>query len=81
MPSKDQLTGLSMGRMVTGLGQERFPVHGIAVDGKALVRRQLRWSEVLVFFQSVPPCLFGTAHHRACEIKALRHTVKLMTPT
>jgi transposase len=49
------------------------------------VRRKLRRSDVLTFFQSAPPCLVGmeacaTAHHWARELVTLGHTVKLMPP-
>ena len=65
------------------LAKTVFQVHGIAANGKILVRRQLRRAEVLKVFQGVPPCLVGmeacgTAHHWAREIAALGHTVKLM---
>jgi transposase len=77
-----------MGEVVTislDLAKNVFQVHGIAANGKILVRRQLRRGEVVKFFQSVPPCLVGmeacgTAHHWAREIAALGHTVKLMPP-
>lgn len=67
------------------LAKNVFQVHGIGSDGKVLVRRQLRRSEVLKFFQATPACLVGmeacgTAHHWAREIGALGHEVKLMPP-
>jgi transposase len=62
-----------------------FQVHGVDASGQVVVRRKLRRSEVLVFFQSLPPCLIGmeacaTAHYWARELTALGHTVKLMPP-
>ncbi len=77
-----------MGEVVTiglDLAKNVFQVHGIAANGKILVRRQLRRGEVLKFFQGVPPCLVGieacgTAHYRAREIAAFGHTVRLMPP-
>ena len=62
-----------------------FQVHGVDASGQVVVRRKLRRSEVLVFFQSLPPCLIGmeacaTAHYWAHELTALGHTVKLMPP-
>ena len=67
------------------LAKNVFQVHGVAVDGRVVVRRQLRRGEVLKFFERLAPCLvgveaFGTAHHWAREISALGHTVKLMPP-
>lgn len=62
-----------------------FQVHGVDTSGQVVVRRKLRRSEVLAFFQSLLPCLIGmeacaTAHHWARELVALGHTVKLMPP-
>jgi len=53
------------------------------VQGKVLVRRPLRRTEVLPFFAKLAPCLVGmeacaTAHHWGRELTKLGHTVKLM---
>ena len=50
------------------LGKQVFQVHGVGRDGRAVVRKRLRRSEVLAFFRGVEPCLVGleacaTAHH------------------
>ena len=68
------------------LAKHWFQVHGVDANGQAIVRRKLRRSEVLAFFQSLPQCLIGmeacaTAHHWSRELTALGHTVKLMPPT
>jgi transposase len=60
-----------------------FQVHGIDGDEKVVVRKQLRRSQVMGFFQELGPCLVGleacaTAHHWARELQALGHTVRLM---
>jgi transposase len=60
-----------------------FQVHGIDGDEKVVVRKQLRRSQVLRFFQDLPPCLVGleacaTAHHWARELTRLGHEVRLM---
>jgi len=60
-----------------------FQVHGIDGDEKVVVRKQLRRSQVMRFFQELAPCLVGleacaTAHHWARELQALGHTVRLM---
>jgi len=67
------------------LAKHWFQVHGVDASGQSVVRRKLRRSEVLAFFQSLAPCLVGmeacaTAHHWARELTALGHTVKLMPP-
>src|ERR1700740_1651493 len=60
-----------------------FQVHGIDATEKVVVRKQLRRSQVLVFFKAVPPCLVGmeacaTAHYWARELSELGHQVRLM---
>lgn len=60
-----------------------FQVHGIDSDEKVVVRKQLRRSHVLRFFQGLAPCLVGveacaTAHHWARELTRLGHEVRLM---
>ncbi|MGY3413132.1 transposase [Bradyrhizobium sp. GM5.1] len=67
------------------LAKSIFQVHGIAENGKVLVRRTLRRSQVLPFFRSLPACLVGmeacaSAHHWAREIAALGHAVRMMPP-
>jgi transposase len=58
------------------LAKNVFQVHGVAADGRVIVRRQLRRSDVLTFFRKVPACLVGmeacgSAHYWAREIAAL----------
>lgn len=67
------------------LAKSIFQVHRIAENGKVLVRRTLRRSQVLPFFRSLPACLVGmegcaSAHHWAREIAALGHAVRMMPP-
>ena len=62
-----------------------FQVHGIDVEGKVIIRRQLKRRYVLAFFQKLPPCLIGmeacvSSHHWSRQLKALGHTVRLMPP-
>ena len=52
------------------LAKHWFQVHGVDAHGQVAVRRKLRRSELLAFFQSLPPCQIGmeacaTAHHWA----------------
>lgn len=61
------------------LAKSVFQVHAIDADGKVLLRRQLRRSEVLKFFSGLAPCLVGmeacaSAHHwgRADRARARR---------
>src|SRR4051794_20063851 len=78
----------SMEKIITvglDLAKSIFQVHGIAENGKVLIRRTLRRSQVLPFFRSLPACLVGmeacaSAHHWAREIAALGHAVRMMPP-
>lgn len=67
------------------LAKNVFQVHGIDADGRVVLRRKLRRSEVLRFFEALPACLVGmeacaTAHHWARALSALGHEVRLMPP-
>ena len=62
-----------------------FQVHGVDDEGTVVIRRQLRRSRVLPFFEKQPRCLIGmeacaTAHHWARQLIGLGHRVKLMPP-
>ncbi len=53
--------------------------------GKALLRKQLRRSEMSKFFANLEPCLIGmeacgSSHHWARKLCEFGHTVKLMSP-
>ena len=41
------------------LAKQIFQVHAVSADGKVLVRRKLRRSEVRDFFAKQAPCLVG----------------------
>ena len=65
------------------LAKHVFQVHGIDANEKVVVRKQLRRSQVMAFFEALPPCLVGmeacaTAHHWARELRKLGHEVRLM---
>jgi len=65
------------------LAKHVFQVHAVDETGKAIIRKKLRRSEVLEFFQSLSPCLIGmeacgTAHHWARELIKLGHDIRLM---
>ncbi len=67
------------------LAKSIFQVHAVGEDGKAVMRKSLRRSQVLPFFRKLPPCQVGmeacgTSHHWARELAALGHEVKLMPP-
>jgi transposase len=65
------------------LAKNVFQVHGVDANEKVVVRKQLRRSQVIAFFEGLSPCLVGmeacaTAHHWARELKKLGHEVRLM---
>jgi transposase len=65
------------------LAKNVFQVHGISATGEVVIRKALRRSQMLPFFQKLPPCLVGaeacgTSHHWARELTRLGHEVRLM---
>ena len=65
------------------LAKNVFQVHGIDANEKVVVRKQLRRSQMIAFFEALPPCLVGmeacaTSHHWARELRKLGHDVRLM---
>jgi transposase len=75
-----------MGEITTiglDLAKHVFQVHGVDAEGRTVLRRQLRRSQVLSFFNRLDPCLVGmeacaTSHYWARELAALGHEVQLM---
>jgi transposase len=60
-----------------------FQVHGIGAAERVVVRKQLRRSQVMAFFEALSPCLVGmeacaSAHYWARELTKLGHEVRLM---
>lgn len=67
------------------LAKEVFQIHGVDVNGKAVLRKPLRRSEMAKFFSNLEPCLIGmeacgSAHYWARKLEGFGHTVKLMAP-
>jgi transposase len=64
------------------LAKNVFQVHGISATGEVVIRKALRRSQMLPFFEKLPPCLIGaacgTSHHWARELTRLGHEVRLM---
>ena len=65
------------------LAKSVFQLHGVDAAGRVLLRRQLRRSQMLEFFQRQPPCVIGieacgSAHYWARELIKLGHDVRLM---
>jgi len=67
------------------LAKHVFQVHAIDADGKAIVRKAFRRSQLAPFFAALPPCLIGieacgTAHYWARQLSEMGHEVRLMPP-
>ncbi len=67
------------------LAKAVFQVHGVDVHGKTVLRKQLRRSEMAIFFANLEPCLIGieacgSSHYWARKLSEFGHTVKLMSP-
>jgi len=68
------------------LAKSVFQIHGVDEDGRVLVRRQLRRSQLLAFFEKQPRCLIGMeacggTHDWGRRIQELGHDVRLMPPS
>ena len=68
------------------LAKNVFQLHGVDDEGKPVLRRQLRRSQMLEVFQCLPGCLVGmeacaSAHYWARELTKLGHKVRLMQPS
>ena len=62
-----------------------FQIHGVNETGKAELKRKLRRSDLIAFFEKQPRCTVvmeacGAAHHWARILNGLGHTVKLIAP-
>lgn len=67
------------------LAENGFQIYAIVADGAVVVRRKLRWAQVIGFFADLPGRPVGmeacaSAHHWARELIALRHEVRLTQP-
>jgi len=68
------------------LAKNVLQIHGVSESGKAVLKKQLKRSQVLEFFGNMEQCLIGMeacggAHHWARQLQALGHTVRLMAPS
>jgi len=80
-PSMSDITTIGI-----DLAKSVFQLHGVDAEGRPLLRRQLRRSQMLEFFQRQPACLIGmeacaSAHYWARELIKLGHDVRLMQPS
>ena len=68
------------------LAKNVFQLHGVDAKGRTVLRRQLRRSQMLEVFQSLPSCLVGmeacaSAPYWARELTKFGHEVRLMQPS
>jgi transposase len=68
------------------LAKNVIQVHGADAKGNTVVRRQLRRSQFLAFFEGRPSHLIGMeacsgAHHWGRQLRELGHVVRLMPPS
>lgn len=67
------------------LAKNVFQLHGADDKGHAVLKKQLKRSQVLAFFANLVPCKIGmeacgSAHYWARKLQALGHTVQLIAP-
>ena len=72
-------------RIGIDLAKTVFQVHGVDTQGKVVLRRQLKRTQMMAFFQKLSPCLIGieacaSSHYWARTLMAMGHEVKLIAP-
>jgi len=68
------------------VAKQIFQVHGADAEGRVVLRRRLRRSQVAAFFANVPPCVAGLeaccgAHYWSRVLGQFGHTVRLIAPS
>ena len=76
---------MNIKRIGIDLAKQVFQLHGVDNHEKVVLRKQLSRTKMLIYFQSLAPCLIGmeacgSSHYWARELQKLGHTVKLMAP-
>jgi len=67
------------------LAKNVFQIHGVDAHGKAVLKKQIRRDQLMLFFTNLPACLIGmeacaSAHYWARRLQECGHTVRLMAP-
>lgn len=68
------------------LAKNVIQIHGVDADGEVMVRRRLRRSQFLPFFEGCSACLIGMeacsgAHHWGRQLRSMGQEVRLMPPS
>lgn len=76
---------MKLTRIGIDLARNVFQVHGADEKGKAVLKKQLKRTQMLAFFVKLTPCRIGmeacgSAHYWARKLQALGHTVQLIAP-
>lgn len=76
---------MNISRIGLDLAKSVFQVHGVDEHEKVVIRRQLRRTQMLIFFAKLSPCLIGmeacaSSHYWGRELMRLGHTVRLIAP-
>ena len=72
-------------RIGIDLAKQVFQLHGVDVNERVVLRRQLKRKEMVDFFKALSPCDIGmeacaSAHHWARTLEVMGHRVKLIAP-
>jgi transposase len=76
---------MSMSMIGLDTAKSVFQLHGVDAGGKVQLKRKLRRSELIAFFEQQPRCTVvmeacGAAHHWARVLSGLGYEVKLIAP-
>ena len=76
---------MNVTRIGLDLAKNVFQFHGVDRDERATLKRQLKRSQVIPFFEKIPPCKIGMeacagAHYWARKFAQMGHDVRLIAP-
>ena len=76
---------MQINRVALDLAKQVIQVHAVDRSGHALVRKSMRRSALLPFFEELAPCDVGmeacsSAHHWGRQLQAMGHRVRLLPP-
>src|SRR3712207_5223874 len=84
-PAAREPPAMSITMIGLDIAKSVFQLHAIDAGGKVQLRRKLRRSELIPFFEGQPRCTVvmeacGAAHHWARVLGGLGHEVRLIAP-